>query len=83
MISGTPTESGSFAFTVTATNAFGSDDQPFTLTVATAAVVPASLPLTGSDGDATIATVIVALGLIGAGSAMLLVARHRRTRAFD
>lgn len=38
-ISGTPEETGSFNFTVEATNAYGSDSAPFTLTVTTPVTV--------------------------------------------
>lgn len=44
-ISGTPTEAGSFAFTVTATNSAGSTERSFTLTIA-----GEHLAATGTDG---------------------------------
>jgi hypothetical protein len=53
-LTGTPTTAGTYTFTVTATNALGSDTQEFTLTILDAAVTPPTDPTdpgTTSPGD--------------------------------
>lgn len=72
-ISGTPTGSGLFGFTVTATNEYGSDSQTFSVDV----LVPGStggLPKTGSELGTPIGASILAL--LG-GLAIVLVSRRR------
>jgi len=60
-VSGTPTQSGSFSFSITATNAFGTDSQTYAVVVSATAALAATgvspLPLAASAG------LLVLLGL--------------------
>lgn len=90
VISGTPSVSGSFAFTITATNAAGSDARAYTLAVAAAPVTPApsstptaagtgssKLAVTGSDGALAASLAGGGLLLLAVGSVTLIRARRR------
>lgn len=75
-LSGTPTVSGTFTFTVTASNTAGSTDAALSLEVAAAPAAPA-IAATGAD-PAPIT--LVATAALLAGAAMLLL-RRRRARS--
>ncbi len=88
VISGSPTASGTFAFTVAATNAAGTDSRTYTLTVAAAAATPtpsatsapaaragsSTLAVTGTNGA-------LAPLLAGGGALMLAVGAGSLVRA--
>ncbi|MCY1715963.1 putative Ig domain-containing protein [Microbacterium sp. SL62] len=92
VISGTPTVSGSFSFTVAAANAAGSDARAYTLAVAAApvTVAPSATPTTAAGagssklavtgGNGAMAPVLLggALLLVALGSWALARARRRR-----
>ena len=87
LLSGTPTAVGTATFTVTATNAAGTDARQFTITVAAATVTPtptpsdtgAKLSSTGAESNGVFGA--AALLLLGAGAILLTARGLRRAHA--
>lgn len=79
IISGTPTTVGSYTFEISATNAYGTTSQLYTLgaAVAVVAVVPTALAATGFDAGFTVGA--AGIVLIAGLTLLAVAARRRRT----
>jgi LPXTG-motif cell wall-anchored protein len=78
IISGTPTTSGPFSFTINALNAAGTASATYAGTVV-ATTAPASLPVTGTD--IAMPLLLAALALALGGSVVMLSRRTSRKRS--